>query len=218
MPSPDARPGRFSGPGVTLLLLQMLALLSLGLAAAYFHHRLGLLLEPLSDACGGEDPAARLHVAEHLLTRAAALDHWRPLRWIPMATMCLSLLAATALCAGWRYRSRSRSAAGLRAIACVLMALHGLVLALTGWTLYLYEDAWASIATMAPSACLVDFASHGDPALQQAEQLVRHLLTRTDAPLPGHPDRLVMLLAVLILLAMAGGLLLWRAAWRNARR
>lgn len=195
-----------------LLLLQWVALLAVGLAAGHFHYRVGLLLEPVTAACGGADPAARMQVAEQLMARANALDDWQPLHWIPVAGVALALLGAMAIC-----MHRLRWLDGrLRAACWGLMTLHAAALALAGRTLYLYESSWASVAMLSPTVCLVDLAEHGSMPLEQAQQVVFHILTRENAPLLRNPDDLALVLAVVLLAAMAAGVALWRAACRNA--
>ncbi|MBR7559551.1 hypothetical protein KC218_23670, partial [Mycobacterium tuberculosis] len=80
-------------------MLQWVALLSVVLAAGFFHYRVELLLEPVTVACGGPDAQARLQVAEQVMARAGALDDWQPLGWIPWVGLVLALLGAMAVCA-----------------------------------------------------------------------------------------------------------------------
>lgn len=211
MPATASRLGRLFGPALMLFLLQLLALLALGLEAGYFHHRVALLLEPLSTACGGADPVARLQVAEQLMARAEALDDWQPLRWIPLMGIVLALLGAMTLCTrrALRMPQRWRAAGGSLAL------LHGAALALASWTLHLYENAWSSLASLSPATCLVDLTEHGKVPLAQAQQVVFHILTREHAPLQRNPDDLALVLATLLLMAMAASLALWRAAARG---
>jgi len=44
---------RICGQGPILLMLQLVALLSVALASGFFHCRVDLLLEPITEACGG---------------------------------------------------------------------------------------------------------------------------------------------------------------------
>lgn len=113
-----------------VFLLQLVALLSLGLGAGYFHSRVDLLLVPVVDGCGGPDPVARLRVAEQLLARAEALDDWQPLRWIPLVGTLLALLGAATVCALRAMPQQYR----LGRLRRALVALHVGVLALAGWT------------------------------------------------------------------------------------
>ncbi|HDS1559170.1 hypothetical protein JAK58_08125 [Stenotrophomonas maltophilia] len=200
--------GRTRAPGLMLLLLQVVAVLGLGLAAGYFHHRVDLLLEPVTAACGGPDPAARLRMAEVLMARAGALDDWQPLRWLPVAGMVLALLGAMAICVHWWHRVRRP----LRTTALGLMALHASAMALAAWTLHLYEDAWNSVVRLSPTACLVDLTQQGRMPLEQAQEVVFHIFTRAHAPLQRNPDDLALVLVALLTAAMVGGVALWRAA------
>ena len=196
-----------------MFLLQLVALLSLGLEAGYFHSRVDLLLSPVADGCGGPDPVARLRVAEQLLARAGALDDWQPLRWIPMAGTMLALLGAMGACA-----LRAAPEQGRLGMLCWgLVALHVAVLVLAGWTLHLYEDAWSSVVRLSPAACLVDLAEQGRMPLAQAQQVVFHVLTREYAPLQRNPDDLAMMAVSLLVTAMVASILLWRAAAKGMR-
>ncbi|TGW19389.1 hypothetical protein E4417_09410 [Stenotrophomonas maltophilia] len=201
---------RIFGQGPILLMLQLVALLSVALAAGFFHYRVDLLLEPINAACGGPDEQARLEMAEQVMARAGALDDWQPLSWIPVAGIVLALLGATAVCASRALWLRDR----LRAANLALMLLHGGALALAGWVLHLYENAWRNVARLSPTACLVELVSEGDVPLEQAQRVVFHILTRVNAPLLRNPDDLALVLAVLLLAAMAGGVALWRAIAR----
>ncbi|TGP50965.1 hypothetical protein EN872_14670, partial [bacterium M00.F.Ca.ET.229.01.1.1] len=87
---------RICGQGPILLMLQLVALLSVALASGFFHCRVDLLLEPITEACGGPDAHARLQMAEQVMARAGALDDWQPLSWIPVAGIALALLGAIA--------------------------------------------------------------------------------------------------------------------------
>ncbi|HGM6068342.1 TPA: hypothetical protein ACKP39_002033 [Stenotrophomonas maltophilia] len=213
MRSAVSRLGRLFGPGVMVFLLQLVALLSLGLGAGYFHSRVDLLLVPVVDGCGGPDPVARLRVAEHLLARAEALDDWQPLRWIPLVGTLLALLGAAAVCALRAMPQQHR----LGMLRRGLVALHVGVLALAGWTLHLYEDAWSSVARLSPTACLVDLAEQGGVPLAQAQQVVLHVLTREYAPLQRNPDDLAMMAVSLLVTAMVASIVLWRAAAKGMR-
>ncbi|MBH1530429.1 hypothetical protein I5T99_15305 [Stenotrophomonas maltophilia] len=201
---------RIFGQGPILMMLQLVALLSVALAAGFFHYRVDLLLEPINAACGGPDEQARLEMAEQVMARAGALDDWQPLSWIPVAGIVLALLGATAVCASRALWLRDR----LRTANLALMLLHGGALALAGWVLHLYENAWRNVARLSPTACLVELASEGDVPLEQAQRVVFHILTRVNAPLLRNPDDLALVLAVLLLAAMAGGVALWRAIAR----
>jgi hypothetical protein len=213
MRSAFSRLGRLFGPGVMMFLLQLVALLSLGLEAGYFHSRVDLLLSPVADGCGGPDPVARLRVAEQLLARAGALDDWQPLRWIPMAGTMLALLGAMGACA-----LRAAPEQGRLGMLCWgLVALHVAVLVLAGWTLHLYEDAWSSVVRLSPAACLVDLAEQGRTPLAQAQQVVFHVLTREYAPLQRNPDDLAMMAVSLLVAAMVASIVLWRAAAKGMR-
>lgn len=201
---------RICGQGPILLMLQVVALLSMALGAGFFHYRVDLLLEPVTAACGGPDAQARLQVAEQVMARAGALDDWQPLSWVPMAGMVLALLGALAVCGSralW-LRDRLRTANGM------LLALHGGVLALAGWTLHLYENAWSSVARLSPTVCLVDLVVDGATPLAQAQHVVFHILTRENATLLRNPDDLALVLAALLLATMVGGIVLWRAIAR----
>lgn len=198
------------GQGPILLMLQLVALLSVALAAGFFHYRVDLLLEPINAACGGPDEQARLQVAEQVMARAGALDDWQPLSWIPVAGIVLALLGAMAVCASRALWLRDR----LRTANLALMLLHGGALALAGWVLHLYENAWRNVARLSPTACLVELVSEGDVQLEQSQRVVFHILTRVNAPLLRNPDDLALVLAVLLLAAMAGGVALWRAIAR----
>ncbi|MBH1432521.1 hypothetical protein I5U42_14555 [Stenotrophomonas maltophilia] len=202
---------RICGPGPILLVLQLVALLAVALAIGFFHYRVDMLLEPVGEACGGSDPAARLHVAEQLMARSNALQDWYPLHLIPLAGVTLSLLGAMALCV---YRLRRTSGRLLRA-SWGLLALHGLVLALSLRVLHLYESAWLSVATLSPAACLVDLAADGRMPLAQAQRVVLGILAGRHAALLRNPDDLAWVLAALLVGAMAAGLVLWRAFVRE---
>ncbi|WP_414540239.1 hypothetical protein [Stenotrophomonas forensis] len=213
MRSAVSRLGRLFGPGVMVFLLQLVALLSLGLGAGYFHSRVDLLLVPVVDGCGGPDPVARLRVAEQLLARAEALDDWQPLRWIPLVGTLLALLGAAAVCALRALPQQDR----LGRLRQGLVALHVGALVLAGWTLHLYEDAWSSVARLSPAACLVDLTEQGRTPLAQAQQVVLHVLTREHAPLQRNPDDLAMMAVSLLVAAMVASIVLWRAAARGMR-
>ena len=213
MRSAVSRLGRLFGPEVMVFLLQLVALLSLGLGAGYFHSRVDLLLVPVVDGCGGPDPVARLRVAEQLLARAEALDDWQPLRWIPLFGTLLALLGAATVCALRAMPQQYR----LGRLRRGLVALHVGVLALAGWTLHLYEDAWSSVARLSPAACLVDLTEQGRVPLAQAQQVVLHVLTREYVPLQRNPDDLAMMAVSLLVAAMVASILLWRAAARGMR-
>ncbi|HFF3761319.1 hypothetical protein [Stenotrophomonas forensis] len=213
MRSAVSRLGRLFGPGVMVFLLQLVALLSLGLGASCFHSRVDLLLVPVVDGCGGPDPVARLRVAEQLLARAEALDDWQPLRWIPLVGTLLALLGAAAVCALRALPQQDR----LGRLRQGLVALHVGALVLAGWTLHLYEDAWSSVARLSPAACLVDLTEQGRTPLAQAQQVVLHVLTREHAPLQRNPDDLAMMAVSLLVAAMVASIVLWRAAARGMR-
>lgn len=210
MSAATSRIRRICGQGPILLMLQWVALLSVVLAAGFFHYRVELLLEPVTVACGGPDAQARLQVAEQVMARAGALDDWQPLGWIPWVGLVLALLGAMAVCASRALWLRDR----LRTANVALMVLHGGALALAGWVLHLYEDAWSNVARLSPTACLVELVSEGDVPLEQAQRVVFHILTRVNAPLLRNPDDLALVLTVLLLAAMAGGVALWRAIAR----
>ncbi|HEL4298246.1 TPA: hypothetical protein UM674_002210 [Stenotrophomonas maltophilia] len=213
MRSAVSRLGRLFGPGVMVFLLQLVALLSLGLGAGCFHSRVDLLLVPVADGCGGPDPVARLRVAEQLLARAEALDDWQPLRWIPLVGTLLALLGAATVCALRAMPQQYR----LGRLRRALVALHVGVLALAGWTLHQYEDAWSSVARLSPAACLVDLTEQGRVPLAQAQQVVLHVLTREYAPLQRNPDDLAMMAVSLLVAAMVASIMLWRAAAKGMR-
>ncbi|HEL5401813.1 TPA: hypothetical protein UOJ25_001928 [Stenotrophomonas maltophilia] len=199
------------GQGPILLMLQLVALLSVALAAGFFHYRVGLLLEPINAACGGPDEQARLQVAEQVMARACALDDWQPLGWIPMAGMVLALLGALAVCASRALWLRDQ----LRTANVALMLLHGGALGLAGWTLHLYENAWSSVARLSPAACLMDLVADGNIPLAKAQHVVFHILTRENAMLLRNPDDLALVLVVLLLATMVGGIVLWQAIARS---
>lgn len=196
-----------------LLVLQMVALLSVALAAGFFHYRVGLLLEPVDEACGGPDPAARLQVAEQLMARSTALAAWQPLQWIPMAGVVLALLGAMSISV---YRL-GRVSMALRRANWGLMAVHGAILVLAIRALHLYDLAWISVAKLSPTACLVELGEQGRLPLAQAQQVVFSILTREQASLLRNPDDLAAVLAVLLLVAMVAGFMLWRAIVRERR-
>ncbi|MEG0184750.1 MAG: hypothetical protein RR704_14995 [Stenotrophomonas sp.] len=201
-----ARLGRFFGAGLMLFLLQLVALLSVGLAAGYFHQRVGLLLEPMTLACGGADPAARLYVAEHLLARAGALDDWQPLCWLSMATLMLALLGALSVCVHWVHHVD----APLRRSAWGLLALHAAALLLAGAMLRLYEHVWAGITTALPAACMTDLAPDDHTPPPSMRRWLLQLFARADLMPPHAPDALAIVLCGLLLAAMVIGLWLWR--------
>lgn len=201
-----ARLWRFFGAGLMLFLLQVVALLSVGMAAGYFHHRMDLLLEPLTLACSGADPAARMQVAEHLLARADALDGWQPLCWLPMATLMLALLGTLSVCVHWLRHVD----APLRRSAWGLLALHAAALLLASAMLRLYEHAWRGITTALPSACMTDLAPDGHALPPSMRRWLLQLFARADV-MPLHaPDALAIVLCGLLLAAMVVGLWLWR--------
>ncbi|WP_401738864.1 hypothetical protein [Stenotrophomonas pavanii] len=201
---------RICGQGPILLMLQLVALLSVALASGFFHCRVDLLLEPITEACGGPDAHARLQMAEQVMARAGALDDWQPLSWIPVAGIVLALLGAMAVCASRALWLRDR----LRTANVALMVLHGAALGLAGWTLYLYETAWNSVARLSPTACLMDLVAEGDTPLAQAQHVVFHILARENATLMRNPDDLALVLAMLLLATMMGGISLWRGIAR----
>jgi len=208
MVSAAARFCRICGPGPILLALQVVALLAVGLAAGFFHYRVGLLLEPVDDACGGPDAAARIQVAEQLLARSTALAPWQPLQWIPMAGVVLALLGAMSISV---YRL-GRLSGRLRRANRVLMMLHGALLVLAVRALHLYDMAWTSVAKLAPTTCLMEL---GSLPLAQAQEAVFEILTHEHAPLLGNPDDLALVLVAVMLMAMAAGFMLWRAIVRE---
>src|SRR2546427_66739 len=120
MASAATRFCRICGPGPILLVLQVVALLAVALAAGFFHTRVGLLLEPVDEACGGPDSAARMQVAEQLMARSTALAPWQPLQWVPTAGVVLALLGAMSISI---YRL-GRLSERLRWANWGLMALH----------------------------------------------------------------------------------------------
>ncbi|HEL3781715.1 TPA: hypothetical protein UOA91_003642 [Stenotrophomonas maltophilia] len=210
MVSAASRYCRMSGPGPILLMVQVVALLALGLAAGFFHYRVGLLLEPVDDACGGPDPMARMQVAEQLMARSLALAPWQPLQWIPMAGLVLALLGAISISV---YRL-GRLSDRLRWANWAVMALHGVILMLAVRALHLYDMAWISVAKLAPTTCLVELGEQGRLPLAQAQEVVFGILTRQHALLLRNPDDLALVLAALLLMAMVAGFMLWRAIVR----
>lgn len=208
-----ARLGRFFGAGLMLFLLQLVALLSVGLAAGYFHHRVDLLLEPLTLSCGGADPAARLHVAEHLLARAGALDDWQPLCWIPMATLLLALLGTLSVCVHW-LRDVDAS---LRRSAWCLSALHAAALLLASAMLRLYEHVWAGVITALPAACMTDQVPEGHQTPLSTRRWLLQLFAKADLMPPHLPDGLAIALCAVLLAGMVIGLWLWRTTSRLTR-
>jgi len=203
MVSAAARFCRICGPGPILLALQVVALLAVGLAAGFFHYRVGLLLEPVDDACGGPDAAARIQVAEQLLARSTALAPWQPLQWIPMAGVVLALLGAMSISV---YRL-GRLSGRLRRANRVLMMLHGALLVLAVRALHLYDMAWTSVAKLAPTTCLMELGEQGSLPLAQAQEVVFEILTHEHAPLLRNPDDLALVLVA--------GFMLWRAIVRE---
>lgn len=203
MVSAAARFCRICGPGPILL--------ALGLAAGFFHYRVGLLLEPVDDACGGPDAAARIQVAEQLLARSTALAPWQPLQWIPMAGVVLALLGAMSISV---YRL-GRLSGRLRRANRVLMMLHGALLVLAVRALHLYDMAWTSVAKLAPTTCLMELGEQGSLPLAQAQEVVFEILTHEHAPLLRNPDDLALVLVAVMLMAMAAGFMLWRAIVRE---
>jgi len=201
-----ARLGRFFGAGLMLLLLQVLALLSVGLAAGHFHQRVALLLEPLSLACGGADPAGRMLVAEHLLARAGALDDWQPLCWLPMAALVLALLGTLLVCVHWLRHVD----ASLRRSAWGLLALHVAALMLSSVMLRLYEHVWTRITHALPAACMTVMAPDGYERPSSMRHWLLQLFARADLMPPHAPDALAIVLCGLLLAAMVVGLWLWR--------
>ncbi|HEL2980139.1 TPA: hypothetical protein UMB92_003014 [Stenotrophomonas maltophilia] len=210
MVSAATRFSRMCGPVPMLLVLQVVALLAVVLAVAFFHYRVGLLLEPVGDTCGGSDPVARMQVAEQLQARSLALQPWQPLHWIPMAGVVLAMLGAVSISV---YRL-GRVPACLRRANCGLIALHGAILALAVRALHLYHVAWISVATLSPAACLVELGEQGRLPLAQAQQVVFEILTHEHAPLLRNPDDLALVLVVLLLATMVGGIALWRGIAR----
>ncbi len=202
---------RICGPGPILLALQVVALLAVALAVGFFHYRVGLLLEPVDDACGGPDPVARMQVAEQLLARSTALAPWQPLQWIPMAGVVLALLGAMSISV---YRL-GRLSERLRRANWGLMALHAAILALALRALHMYDLAWTGVAKLSPAACLVELGEQGRLPLAQAQQVVFEILTHEHAPLLRNPDDLALVLVALMLMAMAAGFMLWRAIVRE---
>ncbi|WP_414488817.1 hypothetical protein [Stenotrophomonas maltophilia] len=213
MASAATRFCRICGPGPILLVLQVVALLAVALAAGFFHTRVGLLLEPVDEACGGPDAAARMQVAEQLMARSTALAPWQPLQWVPMAGVVLALLGAMSISI---YRL-GRLSERLRWANWGLMALHAVILALATRVLHLYDMAWTSVATLSPAACLVELGEQGRLPLAQAQQVVFEILTRAHAPLLRNPDDLALVLAALLLMEMAAGFTLWRAIVRERK-
>ena len=208
-----ARLGRFFGAGLMLLLLQVLALLSVGLAAGHFHQRVALLLEPLSLACGGADPAARMLVAEQLLARAGALDDWQPLCWLQMATLVLALLGTLLVCVHWLRHVD----APLRRSAWGLLALHAAALLLASVMLRLYEHVWAGITTALPAACMTDLTPDGHALPSSMRRWLLQIFARADLTPPHAPDALAIILCGLLMAAMVVGLWLWRTTSQLSR-
>ncbi|QKW58293.1 hypothetical protein [Stenotrophomonas sp. NA06056] len=201
-----ARLGRFFGAGLMLFLLHVVALLSVGLAVGYFHHRMGLLLEPLTRACGGNDAAARMQVAEHLLARAAALDGWQQLSWLPMAALLLAVLGALSVSVHWLRHAD----ASLRRSAWGLLALHAAALLLAGAMLRLYDHAWEGIITALPAACMTDLAPDGHAPPPSMRRWLLQLFAKADLMPPHAPDVLAIVLCGVLMAAMVIGLWLWR--------
>lgn len=202
------RTGRFFGAGLMLLLLQLLALSAVGLAAGYFHHRVELLLEPLTSACGGHDPVARMQVAEHLLARVEALDDWQPLIWVMGTAVLLALLGALLVCVHWLRRVDARC----RTSAWGLLALHLLALGLATWMLRLYEQVWAGVVTLLPIQCMVEEEGRDRSAWQPGTRWLQQMFIDAGLPLPQAPDALAIVLCGTLLAGMVVGIWLWRAS------
>ncbi len=208
-----ARLGRFFGAGLMLFLLQVVALLSVGLAAGYFHHRMDLLLEPLTLACGGPDPTARMQVAEHLLARAGALDGWQPLCWLPMATLLLALLGTLTVGVHLLRHVDAR----LRRSAWGLLALHAAALLLASAMLRLYDQAWKGITTALPAACMTDLTPDGHALPSSMRRWLLQIFAKADLTPPHAPDALAIILCGLLMAAMVVGLWLWRTTSQLTR-
>jgi hypothetical protein len=91
-------------------MLQVVALLAVALAAGFFHYRVELLLEPVTEACGGPDAQARMQVAEQVMARAGALDDWQPLQLDSDGGMVLALLGRWRCAPALWLRERLRTA------------------------------------------------------------------------------------------------------------
>ncbi|WP_303637725.1 MULTISPECIES: hypothetical protein [Stenotrophomonas] len=202
----------FFGAGLMLFLLQVVAILSVGLASGYFHHRQSLLLESLTPACGATDLAARMRVAEHLLARVGALDDWQPLCWLPMAALLLALTGTLSACVHWLHRVD----ATLRRSAWGLLALHGAALLLASVMLWLYEQVWAGITTTLPSACMLELATGARPWVASPQQWLLQMSGPLELLPPHAPDALAIVLIGLLLAAMVVGLWLWCASAQDA--
>lgn len=201
-----ARLGRFCGAGLMLLALQVVAMLTVGWAVSCFHQRLNLLLEPLTVACGGVDPVARMQVAEHLIARAGALDGWTPLHWLPIGALLPALLGTMLVNVHWLHQVDVR----FRRSAWGLLALHGIAFTLAAFTVVQYERLWNGIVRRMPPACMshleMDTGDGPLPPLQWS----MHLFAHAGLPLPHAPDALAIILAGVLLACMVIGLWLWR--------
>lgn len=196
-----------------LFLLQGVALLSVGFAASHFHHRVALLLEPISLACGGFDPVARLQVADHLLARAGALDDWEPLCLLPTATLLLALLGALSVCV----HSLRRAEAPLRRSGWALLALHGAGLLLAAVMLRLYEHVWAGATTVLPAACMTELAVEGNQLPASSDAWLLQIFNTAGLMPPHAPDALAIVLCGVLVAGMVVGVWLWRTTSQLAR-
>ncbi len=205
-----ARLRRLCGAGLMLFLLHGLALASLGLAVSHFHHRTQLLLEPfampLLPACSGNDPVARLHMADLLLARAGALDDWQPVCWVVVSALLSALLGALAVSVNLLRRTRGGRRHGIWG----LFGLHLLVLALAMQLLRLYEQVWTGMVTGLPAACMAGPTGLEEDATGGAHRTVPQMLAGAGLPVPQLPDALAMVTGALLLAAMAVGMWLWR--------
>lgn len=200
--------GRIFGPGLMLLVLQCVSLLAVGLEVGYFHHRVALLLEPLSPDCGGDDATERMHVAEHLLARANALDDWDPLAWVPTATLLLAL--AGSLAAAWE--QWRHSSAACRRSAGRLLALQAGALVLGGAMLHAFDRVWQAYITLLPAACMSDRLMNGEASLAASTAWTFQVFGAARAMPPHAPDAMAIVLCGLLLASLAVGIWLWRQA------
>jgi len=206
-----ARLRRFFGAGLMLFLLHGLALASVALAVGYFHHRMHLLLEPIALplllACGGGDPVARMHAAEHLLARAGALDDWQPVCWVVVSALLSSLLGTLAVSVHWlrqRHGLYRRSRWGL-------LGLHVLATALAALLLRLYEQVWAGLVNGLPTVCMAEPTAQEASAVTPAQRTLPQMLAEAGLPVPQAPDALAIVLCGVLVAATVVGVWLWRA-------
>lgn len=204
-----ARLRRFFGAGLMLFLLHGLALASIALAVGYFHHRMYLLLEPLALplllACGGGDPVARMHAAEHLLARAGALDDWQPVCWVVVSALLSSLLGALAVNTHWLRQVHGQH----RRSIWGLLGLHLLATALAALLLRLYEQVWQGLVNGLPAVCMAEPQPAQDPT-RLTHLTVSNMLSEAGLQVPQAPDALAIVLCGVLLAALVVGVWLWR--------